>query len=125
MHLYRGLPYELADIYRELFKDRTGVAAALLLSVLGVSWEDVVTDYLLTEQFVPTIVRRFSGPASGAKYARFDAAVIAPVFEVRKSYLDAMRESVIARSGSIDEFVRGHLGLGPDVIDDFRLQLVS
>ena len=32
-------------------KDRTGVAAALLLSALGVSQADVVDDYMLTEQY--------------------------------------------------------------------------
>jgi protein tyrosine/serine phosphatase len=36
-----------------LGKDRTGVFAALLLKLLGVSDEDVVGDYMLTEQYEP------------------------------------------------------------------------
>ena len=34
-------------------KDRTGVAAALILSALGVSRDDVIADYALSEQYVP------------------------------------------------------------------------
>jgi protein-tyrosine phosphatase len=142
LHMYQQLPYEFADVYRALFqtitkgslplvfncaagKDRTGVATALLLSAIGVSWEDVLADYQLTQQFVPSIVRKFSGSTLGGKLGRLAPAVVAPVFEVRPSYLNTMREAVVSRSGSIDAYLRTELGLNFSVIEQLRQQLVD
>ncbi|MYW89335.1 tyrosine-protein phosphatase [Amycolatopsis rubida] len=40
-------------------KDRTGVVTALVLSLLGVQREEIVRDYLTTQQNMPRIVERF------------------------------------------------------------------
>jgi hypothetical protein len=45
-------------------KDRTGISIALLLRLLGVSRDDVVADYLLTEQAVEAIDARLRAPGS-------------------------------------------------------------
>lgn len=45
-------------------KDRTGISVALLLSLLGVSRGDVVTDYLLTERALAAIDARLRVPGS-------------------------------------------------------------
>lgn len=67
---YRQLPFEQAPSYAELFrmlaagevplvfncsagKDRTGTAAALILSVLGVPRETILADYALTQVYSP------------------------------------------------------------------------
>jgi protein tyrosine/serine phosphatase len=42
-------------------KDRTGVVAALVLSVLGVDAEQIVADYVLTEAGLERILARLSG----------------------------------------------------------------
>jgi hypothetical protein len=41
-------------------KDRTGVLAALLLEVLGVGDDDIVADYVLTDQALPSILARLA-----------------------------------------------------------------
>jgi protein-tyrosine phosphatase len=41
-------------------KDRTGVLAALLLSVLGVGADDIVADYALTNRAMPSILERLA-----------------------------------------------------------------
>ena len=41
-------------------KDRTGIIAALLLGLAGVSDDDIVDDYVLTEQMIPNLVARIS-----------------------------------------------------------------
>ena len=52
-------------------KDRTGVLAALLLEVLGVSGDDIVADYVLTDQALPSILDRLSqDPVHGAAVAQ-------------------------------------------------------
>lgn len=40
-------------------KDRTGIIAALLLGLAGVSDEDIIGDYTLTEQMIPDLVAEF------------------------------------------------------------------
>lgn len=49
-------------------KDRTGVAAALILSALGVAREDVIADYALSEAYVPAsfYLNQIRDPAPGA-----------------------------------------------------------
>jgi protein-tyrosine phosphatase len=142
LHMYRQLPYELADIYRALFqtitegslplvfncaagKDRTGVAAALLLSAIGVNWDDVLADYQLSQQFVPAITRKFIPSTLGGKLGRLAPALIAPIFDVRPSYLIAMREAIIAHSGSIDEYLRAELGVNRSSLEQLRQQLLD
>ncbi len=47
---------DTAAVYHcRLGKDRTGVFSALLLKLLGVGDEDVIEDYLLTEQYEPAV----------------------------------------------------------------------
>ncbi len=50
-------PHVAAVYHCRLGKDRTGVFSALLLKLLGVGDEDVVEDYLLTEQQEPAVRR--------------------------------------------------------------------
>ena len=40
-------------------KDRTGIVAALVLALLGVSEEDIVADYVLTQDVMPAMMERF------------------------------------------------------------------
>jgi protein tyrosine/serine phosphatase len=40
-------------------KDRTGIVAALVLAFLGVSDQDIVADYALTQEVMPTMMERF------------------------------------------------------------------
>jgi protein-tyrosine phosphatase len=40
-------------------KDRTGIVAALVLALLGVSDEDIVADYVLTQDVMPVMIERF------------------------------------------------------------------
>jgi protein-tyrosine phosphatase len=56
-------------------KDRTGVVAALLLGVLGVSDDDIVSDYALTTRALPAILDRLAAdPVHGAAVAAMPAS---------------------------------------------------
>jgi protein-tyrosine phosphatase len=142
VELYRELPYEFGDIYQQLFrtvaagplplvfncaagKDRTGVAAALLLNALGVNWENIVADYLLSEQFVPDIIRIFRGTKAGQMLGQIDPLIVAPLFSVDRAYLEAMRGSIIARNGSFQDYYGSQLGLEPEIIERLRMRLLD
>lgn len=141
IELYRELPYVFSDAYRHLFhqatsgplplvfncaagKDRTGVAAALLLCALGVAWEDIVADYLLTEKFVPDILRIFRCSQMDTMSRRLSAHVVAPLFGADRAYLEAMREAITVRSGSIEEYFVSTLFLTGDMVDALRRRLL-
>lgn len=99
--VYRELPFEQAGAYGELFrrlangeaplvfncsagKDRTGVASALILSVLGVPRETIVADYALTQVYTPMDLRAMSTqsadlglpPEQAAAFAKMSPEVL-------------------------------------------------
>jgi protein-tyrosine phosphatase len=140
--LYRDLPYQFAEVFGSLLraiafgplplvfnctagKDRTGVAAALLLGALEVAWEDIVAEYLLSEHSVPAILRSLQGSKWSGVLERIDPQVVAPLFTVKRAYLEAMRESVTRRSGSIDAYLADDLRLDAAVFDALRRRLLQ
>jgi protein-tyrosine phosphatase len=141
LELYRQLPYDFIEAYRQIFltvasgqvplvfncaagKDRTGAAAALLLAVLGVAWEDILADYMLTEQFVPDIVRAFRASETSDRLGRLGPDAVATLFGVAPIYLEAMRESLIERSGSLENYLLTELNLPSIVLETVRARLL-
>jgi protein-tyrosine phosphatase len=141
LNSYRNLPYESLAIFKQLFssvaggalplvfncsagKDRTGVAAALLLSALGVAWEDTVSDYMLSQPFSRDIERAFRLPDAEDIFKHLPSEVVATVFRVDRLYIEAMRESLIERSGSIEQYLSSDLGLSAPTIERIRQTLL-
>jgi protein-tyrosine phosphatase len=117
--LYRGLvttqSHHFATLFEALLqtdsplvfhctagKDRTGVAAALILLALGVSREDVARDYLLTND-----VFRHTPKASD----ELPAAAAAVLWRVQAGFLDAALQTIEAQHGGVDAYLGGPLGL--------------
>jgi len=103
-------------------KDRTGWAAATLLMLLGVSDEDVMRDYLLTnEALVPvmqTVLDRFE--AAGG-----DPELLLPVVGVVADYLDAALDEMQTKYGTIDVYLTQALGVDDAVQQTLRDSLVE
>lgn len=82
-------------------KDRTGFAAALLLTALGTPREAVMADYLRTNLLwrpPEALVARLPEPARG------------PFLSARAAYLDAAFDELARRHGGAELFVRDALG---------------
>ncbi len=131
--LYRSLVNDHAHRFAELFghlqaaegpivfhctagKDRTGMAAALLLLALGVSHEQVMQDFLLTNQ----VFRHM--PA-----ARTDlpAEALAVLWRVQAGFLQAALQTIEADQGGIDRYLANRLGQGPHEIQALRNRYLS
>jgi protein-tyrosine phosphatase len=84
-------------------KDRTGLAAALILRALGVGDEVIATDYLLTNQFY----RRDPSSASD-----LPADVLDAIGSVEASYLAAAYEAVGSEYGDLETYLHDGLKLG-------------
>jgi protein-tyrosine phosphatase len=85
-------------------KDRTGLAAALVLSALGVSEPDIWRDYLLTNQLYK---RNSAGVIS------LSPDVLKIVWEVQESFLQASLEEIQSRYGNIQNYLSTELGMTP------------
>ncbi len=125
--LNEGLPR-----YRELFaqlvqgsgpvlllcstgKDRTGVAAALMLTVLGVPWATIREDYLLSAQVYRGHELTFARN-HGLDRLGVDLNLVRDVFTVHPEYLDAVWGSALSLGGSMESFLHQHLQLrGADI----------
>jgi protein-tyrosine phosphatase len=125
--LYEQIPFQFADQYRRMFarllsgdvplafncsagKDRTGVAAALLLTALGVSHETVVQDYLLSNEYYhSTSIMRGLPP---------DVAEV--LTGVDRRYLEAAFAAIERQYGSLDNYFKDQLGLSQQDITQLR-----
>lgn len=117
--MYRRLVFNHADAYRNLFellqsgdahpllfhctagKDRTGMAAALVLTALGVNREVIYQDYLMTNQ------------ALAGKYDHFNhLGIIVELFKtVRKEFLETAFEQMAKECGSVEEYLKRRLNV--------------
>jgi len=116
---YRSFVHDYAPRFAQLFqllldsqdplvfhctagKDRTGWAAALLLTALGVDEDTVMQDYLLTNQL-------YQRPA--ATFAPMPAEVMDVLWRVQASYLAAATDMVRADFGGMEGYLRDALGI--------------
>lgn len=97
-------------------KDRTGVGASLLLHVLGVHYDDIVAEFMLTND-APTqhILERQSLPRMEAHYGEIEPEAIRNLMGVREEYIGTYWSEVTRDHGSIDNYLATTLG-----VDDAR-----
>jgi protein-tyrosine phosphatase len=138
---YRDLPFEQADSYRELFslltagrvpllfnctagKDRTGIAAALILFALGVPWQIIAHDYSLTELAMDKLeLILFSDPRYG-RLAALPREQYLPILRADPDYLAIAFEEIERRHISISNYLDTVLGVGPREIALLRERLL-
>ena len=139
--LYRELPYEQAESYKVLFsriaagdlplvfhctagKDRTGVAAAVLLDVLGVPRDVVAQDYALTDRFFDNLKRLVMADPDMQALANSDPRLWEPLLRADPAYLDALFATIDTRHGSSENYLREVLELAPADVAAIRETLL-
>ena len=125
---YTKIPYQFADQYRDLFaqllqrqaplafncsagKDRTGVAAALLLTALGVPRETIIADYLLSNRTFDPSKTMAAGPRVDAMWRQLSPEVIKVFMGVDRQYIEAAFAAIERRPGGMDGYLRNQLKL--------------
>lgn len=81
-------------------KDRTGIAAALLLAALGVDKETIMKDYLLSAEYIKGKYDFLTD-----KYPQF-----APLTTVKKEYLEAALNTIDKEFGGMESYLTNNLG---------------
>lgn len=98
-------------------KDRTGWAAASLLTLLGVNETDVYDDYLQTNT---DLLPALEPVLQNAESHGVERETLMPVLGVRESYLAAAFEQMREQFGGINEYARDGLGLTSEQLHRLR-----
>ena len=125
---YVKLPYEQSASYRVLFeklaagrlplvfnctagKDRTGIAAALILTLLGVPRDVVEHDYSLTERGTERLRAMMLADPRYAALGQLPPDHYMPLLRADPAYLTMALAGIEERSGSIEVYLRDEVGI--------------
>ena len=150
LNFYRQLPWLFAPQFKALFmliaggalpivincsagKDRTGMASALLLSVLGMPRMTILEDYALSDRLTdfevalvaPRLSERSTAIAGFHGLNRLSAELRAPLLRSDPHYLAAAFSEIEARHGSVDAYMNAELGVNETAINAIRSHLLE
>jgi len=111
---------------------RTGTAAAILLSVLGVPWETVREDYLLSNTYRKDEIehrlvqlRDLYAETNGIPPEEVDTTNMDAFYILQGAYIDAALEQAVADYGSMEAYIRDGLGITDEEVEQLRSQLLE
>ena len=111
---------------------RTGTATAILLSALGVPWETIREDYLLTNEYRAEEVRakldkiRLGGAKTlGVPPEEVDMTNVEAFYILEGSYIDGTLEQAVEDYGSMEAYVREGLGITDEEVEQLKSQLLK
>lgn len=135
-----GLPY-FGERYRALFvqlltlppdeallfhctggRDRTGMATALLLNILGVPQDVIEKDYVASNFYLaknPTMKNMYSGLS---KMAGMSEAEIKQQMELRPELIRNFFGAISKKYGSVENFFQVEMGIGPNEVAILKLK---
>ncbi len=104
-------------------KDRTGIATALILSVLGVARETILDDYELSNEY--RFARRMAVIRPRLEEAGIDFERVKPYLMAPRPALEAALMSVDLEYGGVEGFLTKRAGVAPDSIGEIRTNLLE
>ncbi len=104
-------------------KDRTGIAAALLLSVLGVDEEVILDDYELSTLYRSN--RRIEALRPSLEAAGVDVEKVRPLLSARRPVLEATLRHVNDEYGGVERYLTGPAGMSAAALDALRDLLLT
>jgi protein-tyrosine phosphatase len=105
-------------------KDRTGWAAAIVLTALGVDRPTVHADYLLTNERSAATMERIMELFTSRRILEVPA-LMRPVLQAEAAYLDAAFGAVAEGWASFEDFLTEGLGLEPETLAALRKNLLA
>lgn len=135
-----------ATLIREIIKDkdgalvyhcshgihRTGTATAIILSLVGVPWETVRQDYLLSNETRKEEVKKRIGQlgqmtakTQGIPFDKVDMTNIKAFYILESEYIDATRDEILTKYGSFENYANKVLGLSNEEIQALKDALIN
>ena len=113
-------------------KDRAGIGAAIVLTLLGVPWETVREDYLLSNFYRRDENERELGKMrediakkQGIPAEQVDMTAYESMYLVKPEYIDAARDAVIRKYGTMESYLHQGLGISEEMISQLRNELLE
>ncbi|HEY3696302.1 tyrosine-protein phosphatase [Phenylobacterium sp.] len=108
-------------------KDRTGLACALTHHIAGVGRDDLLADYLLTndEARIARRVEVMSGWIGAKSGRKVDQGALRLILSVDARYLDTAIEAMRAAHGSLDGYLEQALGVDADLREKIRTRILN
>ena len=113
-------------------KDRAGFGAAMVLSALGVPWETVVEDYLLSNHFRKAendkmlgMIRSFAASKGGSGGEEIAFQRVEGLLYVKEQSLRAAHDEILSRHESVEAYLVEGLGCARDDLERLRDDLLE
>lgn len=127
--VYRELPFEQIEAMRHMFarivegavpllfhcaagKDRTGVAAALILRALRVDEDHIFGDYALSDSAMPRLAAMMNADSKVGPLSRFRESTTKLLLQSDPANLGIAFAEIERRCGGVDDYLRTELGVG-------------
>jgi protein-tyrosine phosphatase len=111
---------------------RTGTATALLLSILGVPWETIQEDYLLSNTYRKEEVehrleqlRELAAKNQGIAPEEVDMANTNAFYILDGKYIDAALDETVKKYGSMENHIKEGLGITEEEIQMLKYELLE
>ena len=101
-------------------KDRTGVAAALLLAALGADKETIVTDFDATNAIYVDDIRKYTRRVRLFGGGEEEVAVVNAFIGVNTDNFVKELDEIVEQYGSMDNYLKGPIGLTDEDIKTLR-----
>ena len=142
INIYKKFAHEVTEPFRRMFpllidnseraslfhcsagKDRTGIAAALILSALGVPRQTIIEDYLLTAQYMDRehaldMIEGFLD-VNGENTEQVERDWLVPIVSVHEDFIGSFFSSLEAEYGSVENYLEKALMLSADKLQQMR-----
>jgi protein-tyrosine phosphatase len=110
---------------------RTGTATAILLSALGVPWETIREDYLLSNEYRAEEVesrldriRHKVAQDRGISPEQVDMTNVEAFYLLEGFYIDGALEQAVEEYGSMERYIRDGLGITDEEVQRLRGELL-
>lgn len=92
-------------------KDRTGIGAAIILTILGASQEDIYADYMKTNELRAEANEALIELDRQRGFGEAQLDGLRRLYTVHESYLAEMYQAIEDQYGSFDHYIRDGLGI--------------
>jgi protein-tyrosine phosphatase len=103
-------------------KDRTGIMSALILGAVGVSFEDIIADYCISEVHLQHVYKPLI-EGYNTMFPEYNATVTDPFFRTEPSSMAQLLLHLKERYGGVPEYLLD-VGVKPETIERLRDKLV-
>jgi protein-tyrosine phosphatase len=130
--LYGGILRRLADkenlpalVHCTAGKDRTGIATALLLLILGVPEEVVVADYTLSNHYYDSYLAYISDAIKPIRWLRVKPEDLKPLLLADARSMQAALDHLRTQYGSVELYLKRAAGVDDDIISRLKANLLE